>query len=176
MNWIWLAQLKDLNPNQIVLFPESAGSASVAFHLLSPGSRPYYWQAILQSAAATNTWAMVTKKEAKLRAQRLAEVLKCPHTDVSWFIILFNNDPSESSPKLYKTKFIFFFKYHQNSNHLWTMIICLLLRVVLSHWFDCKIKCFIICWCKSDPFVISIDLGHIVRFSNKLTNLHVKVL
>ena len=50
---------------------------------LSPGSRHLFWQAILQSAAATNTWAMVTKKEAKLRAQRLAEVLKCPHTDVS---------------------------------------------------------------------------------------------
>ena len=67
---------------------ESAGSASVAFHLLSPGSRQLFWQAILQSAAATNTWAMVTKKEAKLRAQRLAEVLKCPHTDVRYTIFL----------------------------------------------------------------------------------------
>jgi carboxylesterase type B len=64
-------------------FLESAGSASVAFHLLSPGSRHLFWQAILQSAAATNTWAMVTANEGKLRAQRLAEVLKCPHTEVS---------------------------------------------------------------------------------------------
>ena len=62
---------------------ESAGSASVAFHLLSPGSRSYFSQAILQSAAATNPWAMVTKKEAKLRARRLAEVLDCPYEDVS---------------------------------------------------------------------------------------------
>jgi len=38
------------------LFLESAGSSSVAFHMLSPGSRPYFSQAILQSAAATNTW------------------------------------------------------------------------------------------------------------------------
>ncbi len=67
-----------------VCFPESAGSASVAFHLLSPGSRSYFSQAILQSAAATNPWAMVTKKEAKLRARRLAEVLDCPHDDVSF--------------------------------------------------------------------------------------------
>ena len=66
------------------LFLESAGSASVAFHLLSPGSRPFYSQAILQSAAATNPWAMVTKQEAKLRARRLAEVLNCPYEDVSF--------------------------------------------------------------------------------------------
>ncbi len=47
--------------------------------MLSPGSRPYFNQAILQSAAATNPWSMVTKKEAKLRARRLAEVLDCPY-------------------------------------------------------------------------------------------------
>ena len=69
------------------LISESAGSASVAFHLLSPGSRPYFSQAILQSAAATNPWAMVTKKEAKLRARRLAEVLECPYDDVSTNIL-----------------------------------------------------------------------------------------
>ena len=46
---------------------ESAGSASVAFHLLSPGSRHLFTQAILQSAAATNPWAMITQKEARLR-------------------------------------------------------------------------------------------------------------
>lgn len=54
----------------------------MAFHLLSPGSRPLFSQAILQSAAATNPWAMVTQKEAKLRARRLAETLKCPHSEV----------------------------------------------------------------------------------------------
>ena len=69
---------------QLLSFSESAGSASVAFHLLSPGSRPFYSQAILQSAAATNPWAMVTKQEAKLRARRLAEVLNCPYEDVSF--------------------------------------------------------------------------------------------
>eukprot|EP00095_Tigriopus_kingsejongensis_P010296 maker-scaffold148_size310697-snap-gene-0.17 protein:Tk10296 transcript:maker-scaffold148_size310697-snap-gene-0.17-mRNA-1 annotation:"acetylcholinesterase 1" len=69
------------NPDNITLFSESAGSSSVAFHLLSPGSRPYFSQGILQSAAATNPWAMVTKKEAKLRAMRLAELLNCPHSE-----------------------------------------------------------------------------------------------
>ncbi len=67
----------------IISFAESAGSASVAFHLLSPGSRPLFSQAILQSAGATNPWAMVTQKEAVLRTKRLAETLKCPHSEVS---------------------------------------------------------------------------------------------
>ena len=76
---------------------ESAGSASVAFHLLSPGSRGYFSQAILQSAAATNPWAMVTKKEAKLRARRLAEVLDCPHDDVSKNSTLFFIHPPKKN-------------------------------------------------------------------------------
>ena len=73
------------SPSYILFYSlsESAGSASVAFHLISPGSRNLFSQAILQSAAATNPWAMVTKKEGKLRAMRLAEVLKCPHDEVS---------------------------------------------------------------------------------------------
>ena len=71
----------------LILVPESAGSASVAFHLLSPGSRPFFSQAIMQSAAATNPWAMVTQKEGAMRARRLAELLKCPHEKVGlWYM------------------------------------------------------------------------------------------
>ena len=62
---------------------ESAGSNSVSYHMLSKGSRSLFTRAILQSSAATNPWGMVTKKEAKLRAMRLAEVLNCPHENVS---------------------------------------------------------------------------------------------
>ncbi len=71
------------NTCSLSLPAESAGSSSVAFHLLSPASRPLFSQAILQSAAATNPWAMLTQKEALLRAQRLAERLKCPHEKAS---------------------------------------------------------------------------------------------
>ena len=51
--------------------------------MLSPGSRDLFSQAILQSSAASNPWAMVTAQEAKLRASRLAELLKCPYEEVS---------------------------------------------------------------------------------------------
>ena len=59
-------------------FSESAGSASVGFHLLSPLSRDLFTRAILQSASALNPWALVTKKEAKKRALRLASKFGCP--------------------------------------------------------------------------------------------------
>ena len=55
----------------------------MAFHMLSPGSRALFSQAVLQSSAASNPWAMVTAQEATLRAGRLAELLKCPHEEVS---------------------------------------------------------------------------------------------
>ena len=51
--------------------------------MLSPGSRDLFSQSILQSSAASNPWAMVTAQEARLRAGRLAELLKCPHEEVS---------------------------------------------------------------------------------------------
>ena len=73
----------DLNFN----FLESAGSASVAFQLLSPDSREYFSQAILQSAAATNPWGMVTKKEGHMRALRLAENSNCPYETVRKFFL-----------------------------------------------------------------------------------------
>ena len=73
----------DIHSAIVFNFAESAGSASVAFQLLSPGSREYFSQAILQSAAATNPWGMVTKKEGHLRALRLAENSNCPHDSVS---------------------------------------------------------------------------------------------
>ena len=82
------------DPNRITLFSgqtteagahfkfkfcsESAGSASVGFHLLSPLSRDLFTRAILQSASALNPWALVTKKEAKRRALKLASKLGCP--------------------------------------------------------------------------------------------------
>ncbi len=67
------------NPHNITIFGESAGGASVSFHLLSPLSRNLFSQAIMQSATALVPWGVITKEESILRGLRLAEVLKCPH-------------------------------------------------------------------------------------------------
>jgi len=67
------------NPDNITIFGESAGGASVSLHLLSPLSRNLFNQAVMQSASALVPWGIITKEEAILRGLRLAEVLKCPH-------------------------------------------------------------------------------------------------
>ena len=69
---------KSHNTFLVKILAESAGSASVGFHLLSPLSRDLFTRAILQSASALNPWALVTKKEAKKRALRLASKFGCP--------------------------------------------------------------------------------------------------
>lgn len=66
------------NANNITLMGESAGAASISMHLLSPLSRNLFHQAIMQSGSATVPWGIISKKENKLRAQRLAEAVGCP--------------------------------------------------------------------------------------------------
>lgn len=66
------------DPNAITLFSESAGSVSVAFHLLSPLSRNLFTRAILQSATAFNPWALLTRQESRRRSLKLARLIGCP--------------------------------------------------------------------------------------------------
>ena len=55
------------NPNNITIFGESAGGASVSLHLLSPLSRNLFSQAVMQSASAIVPWGIITKEESILR-------------------------------------------------------------------------------------------------------------
>ena len=68
------------NPNNITLFGESAGAASVSMHLLSPLSRNFFSQAIMQSGSATAPWATIDKEESVIRGLRLAQAVGCPHS------------------------------------------------------------------------------------------------
>ncbi|NWI43982.1 CHLE Cholinesterase, partial [Picathartes gymnocephalus] len=75
------------NPKSVTLFGESAGSASVTYHLLSPKSHPLFARAILQSGAANAPWAAVTASEARNRAVALAKQLQCPTGNESELIL-----------------------------------------------------------------------------------------
>lgn len=67
------------DPNNVTLFGESAGAASVSLHLLSPLSRSKFQRAILQSGTANMPWVAVTMTEALRRSIELAvEILNCP--------------------------------------------------------------------------------------------------
>ncbi|KAM9317086.1 cholinesterase [Gastrophryne carolinensis] len=65
------------NPKSITIFGESAGGASVSYHLLSPKSHPYFTRAIMQSGSANAPWGAVSSGEARTRALTLANLLSC---------------------------------------------------------------------------------------------------
>lgn len=63
---------------QVTLFGESAGSASVGLHLLSPGSHGLFNRAILQSGSPNTPWAVITQQQAWNRSLSLGRLLGCP--------------------------------------------------------------------------------------------------
>ncbi|XP_041474583.1 acetylcholinesterase-like [Lytechinus variegatus] len=64
--------------NKITLFGESAGAASISFHLISKLSRQYFNQAILQSGTAFSPWAFRYDPVFELqRAQELGRKMGC---------------------------------------------------------------------------------------------------
>ncbi|XP_050776354.1 acetylcholinesterase-like [Gopherus flavomarginatus] len=65
------------DPARMMLFGQSAGGASVAFHLLSPGSRHLFARAALQSGVANAPWASLSAKEARERARALGRLMGC---------------------------------------------------------------------------------------------------
>lgn len=77
MSLFWFSFLFVLSVKQVTIFGESAGGASVGFHLLSPDSRPTFTRAILQSGVPNCPWASVSPAEARRRATQLAKFVGC---------------------------------------------------------------------------------------------------
>nr|XP_056722751.1 cholinesterase-like [Euleptes europaea] len=71
------------DPTRITIFGESAGGASVNYHLLSPGSKPLFERAVLQSGTAVASWVWVSPEEAKWRALDLARKMGCTEDESS---------------------------------------------------------------------------------------------
>ncbi|KAL8212967.1 UNVERIFIED_CONTAM: hypothetical protein K2H54_059863 [Gekko kuhli] len=65
------------DPTHITLGGQSAGAASVGFHLLSPVSQDLFAQATLQSGASISPWAWVSPEEAEVRGRTLGHILGC---------------------------------------------------------------------------------------------------
>ncbi|KAG6921576.1 acetylcholinesterase-like, partial [Chelydra serpentina] len=69
------------DPARLMLFGQCAGGSSVGFQLLSPGSRPLFSRAVLQSGAPTAPWVWSSLEEAKKRGRRLGQLLGCTDRD-----------------------------------------------------------------------------------------------
>ncbi|XP_072317470.1 cholinesterase-like [Eucyclogobius newberryi] len=66
------------DPSKVTIFGESAGSAAVGFHLLSPGSQELFQRAVMQSGCPIAPWAHLSQETAWKRAESLVEILGCP--------------------------------------------------------------------------------------------------
>lgn len=68
--------------NNITLFGESAGAASVNFHMFSPLSSDLFQRAIMQSSTGLCHWAFSTPEKAKQKSMNIVKKLKCNKTTV----------------------------------------------------------------------------------------------
>ncbi|XP_072014789.1 cholinesterase-like [Amphiura filiformis] len=65
------------DPNQVTIFGQSAGGASVSLHLLSPVSQSLFQRAGIISAGITAPWNYITQEVALERAKILARSVGC---------------------------------------------------------------------------------------------------
>ncbi|XP_055608909.1 acetylcholinesterase-like [Uranotaenia lowii] len=66
------------DPNNVTIFGQSAGGASVHLQYLSEESRKYFHRAISQSGTAFNVW--VEQRDYETKARKLAKLLGCTGT------------------------------------------------------------------------------------------------
>ncbi|XP_070593946.1 cholinesterase-like [Erythrolamprus reginae] len=65
------------DPSRVTIFGNSAGAASVNFHLLTPKSQDLFAQAVIESGTANAFWAWRTSKEAKQKSLEFIHLLGC---------------------------------------------------------------------------------------------------
>ena len=79
------------DPDRVTIMGESAGSASVTYHMLADGSQPYFNQAIAESGSAISSWAFDTEPE-KHAKDISGQFLGCPTDNTANMINCLKNE------------------------------------------------------------------------------------
>ncbi|KAI5696691.1 hypothetical protein M8J75_016521 [Diaphorina citri] len=84
------------NPDSVTIFGESAGAASVSYHLVSPLSKGLFHRAILQSGTASCSWASTPAWLARDRAHAFATLVGCPTQPIETVLDCLRQLPTET--------------------------------------------------------------------------------
>ncbi|KAL5019674.1 hypothetical protein ScPMuIL_002566 [Solemya velum] len=84
------------NRTKLTIIGESAGAGSVGLHLLSPISRTYFNNAILQSGSPISPWAYLSPHDSLMTTKRFGKALGCPDDDIDSMMDCINGtEPSK---------------------------------------------------------------------------------
>ena len=81
------------DPDRITIMGESAGSASVTYHMLSPVSTQFFSQAIAESGSALSSWAYDDTPEQHAK-DISGEFLGCPTDTTAGMVNCLKNEKS----------------------------------------------------------------------------------
>nr|CAB3219683.1 acetylcholinesterase precursor [Phallusia mammillata] len=94
------------NPDDVTLFGESAGAASIGLHTVAPSSRGLFNRVIYQSGNQMTPWSTNTLDVALKRARQLAKNLSCPNTETSSEIELLTCLRSKTAQEVFGASWI----------------------------------------------------------------------